>query len=81
MAGHGSSLRHLGVNALFLQPRMGGIETYVRRLVPALLEVRPELRISVFVNREGWELLDGEAWSSGVELVSHPCWASAAHAQ
>jgi glycosyltransferase involved in cell wall biosynthesis len=72
MAGHGSSLRHLGVNALFLQPRMGGIETYVRRLLPAILEVRPDLRVSVFVNRSGRELLGAEDWSPRVELVSHP---------
>lgn len=72
MAGHGSSLRHLGVNALFLQPRMGGIETYVRRLLPAVLEARPGLRVSVFVNQEGRELLAAEDWSSEVELVSHP---------
>lgn len=72
MAGHGSSFRHLGVNALFLQPRMGGIETYVRRLLPALLEVRPDLRVSVFVNGAGRELIAAEEWSSGVELVSHP---------
>jgi glycosyltransferase involved in cell wall biosynthesis len=65
-------LRHLGVNAVFLQPRMGGIETYVRRLLPALLEARPELRVSVFVNAAGRELLAAEEWSAGVELVSHP---------
>ena len=57
---------------MFLQPRMGGIETYVRRLLPALLEIRPDLRISVFVNGAGRDLLAAEDWASGVELVSHP---------
>jgi glycosyltransferase involved in cell wall biosynthesis len=66
-----SSLRHLGVNAVFLEPRMGGIETYVRRLYPALLEVRPELRISIFVNELGRELLKAESWADEVELVGH----------
>ena len=50
---------------------MGGIETYVRRLCPALLEVRPELRISIFVNELGRELLGAEPWAVDVELVSH----------
>jgi glycosyltransferase involved in cell wall biosynthesis len=67
-----ASLRHLGVNAVFLQPRMGGIETYLRRLYPALLEVRPDLRISVFVNEQGRRLLSAEPWAREVELVNHP---------
>lgn len=65
-------LRHLGVNAVFLEPRMGGIETYVRRLYPAMLEARPDLRISIFVNELGRALLAGEPWSDAVELVTHP---------
>jgi glycosyltransferase involved in cell wall biosynthesis len=65
-------LRHLGVNAVFLEPRMGGIETYVRLLYPALLEVRPDLEISLFVNAHGRELLAGERWAAEVELVTHP---------
>jgi glycosyltransferase involved in cell wall biosynthesis len=51
---------------------MGGIETYVRRLYPAILEARPDLRVSIFVNELGRELLAAEEWSGGVELVSHP---------
>jgi glycosyltransferase involved in cell wall biosynthesis len=65
-------LTHLGVNALFLQPRMGGIETYVRELYPALLELRPELRISMFVNDAGRDLLAAEPWTRDVRLVTHP---------
>ena len=64
-----ASIRHLAVNALFLQPRMGGIETYVRRLLPAMLEVRPELRLSVFVNDKGRELLEGEPWAGAIDLM------------
>jgi glycosyltransferase involved in cell wall biosynthesis len=59
------------VNALFLEPRMGGIETYVRELYPAILEARPDLRISMFVNGQGRELLAAEPWADGVELVNH----------
>jgi glycosyltransferase involved in cell wall biosynthesis len=62
-------VRHLGVNALFLQPQMGGIGTYVLRLLPALLEVRPDLKLSVFVNDRGRELIASEPWAGGVELV------------
>jgi glycosyltransferase involved in cell wall biosynthesis len=51
---------------------MGGIATYVRRLLPALVDARPGLRVSVFVNQAGRELLAAEDWSSAVELVSHP---------
>ena len=65
------TLRHLGVNALFLEPRMGGIETYVRRLIPALLKQRPELRVSMYVNQLGRDLLSAEPWADGVELVTH----------
>ena len=63
---------HLGVNAVFLEPQMGGIETYVRRLVPALLDVAPDLRVSVFVNDLGRAALAGEVWATDVELVTHP---------
>lgn len=66
------SLRHLGVNALFLEPRMGGLETYVRQLYPAIVEARPNLRISMFVNALGRDLVLSEPWSPAVELVSHP---------
>jgi glycosyltransferase involved in cell wall biosynthesis len=67
-----SPLRQLGVNAVFLEPRMGGMETYVRRLYPAILDVRPDLRISIFVNALGRELLGAEPWAEQVELVGHP---------
>jgi glycosyltransferase involved in cell wall biosynthesis len=60
------------VNALFLEPKMGGIETYVRELYPAILELRPDLRISMFVNQLGRDLISAEPWSSAVELVAHP---------
>ena len=62
----------VGVNALFLRPQMGGIETYVRELVPALLETRPDLRLVVFAAGSGRELLATEPWADAVELVDHP---------
>jgi len=51
---------------------MGGLETYVRELLPALLVARPRLRISVFVTETGRDLLASEPWAGGVELVTHP---------
>jgi glycosyltransferase involved in cell wall biosynthesis len=51
---------------------MGGLETYVRQLYPAIVEARPNLRISMFVNALGRDLILSEPWSPAVELVSHP---------
>ena len=66
------TLKHLGVNAVFLQPRMGGLETYVRELLPAMLELRPDLRVSLFVTDAGRKALADESWATSVELVTHP---------
>src|SRR5215208_4532334 len=63
---------HVGINAVFLEPGMGGLETYVRELVPQLLQVAPGMRLSVFLNRGGADSLAEEAWSSEVDLVTHP---------
>ena len=62
----------VGINTFFLRPQMGGIATYVRELVPALLEIRPDLRVVVFAAGSGRELLAAEAWADAVELVDHP---------
>jgi glycosyltransferase involved in cell wall biosynthesis len=44
---------HLGLNLIFLVPReMSGLETYARELTSALLDERPDLCITAFVNRE-----------------------------
>ena len=51
---------------------MGGIETALRQLYPAILEVRPDLRITMFVNALGRDLIFSEHWASAVELVTHP---------
>jgi glycosyltransferase involved in cell wall biosynthesis len=66
------SFRHLGVNAVFLRPRMGGLETYTKELVPRFLTARPDLRVSVFVSPEGLPVLREEPWASDVRLVTHP---------
>ena len=45
---------HVGLNLVYLVPgETGGMETYARELIPALLDRRPELRrFTTFVNRE-----------------------------
>jgi len=51
---------------------MGGLETYVRRVVPELVRLRPETRFSVFLNQEGHDYLASEDWFGEVDVVTHP---------
>jgi glycosyltransferase involved in cell wall biosynthesis len=62
----------VGINAIFLEPRMGGLDTYVRALVPELVRLAPEVEFSVFCNPRGCEYLAREGWGESVELVAHP---------
>jgi glycosyltransferase involved in cell wall biosynthesis len=62
---------HIGMNAAFLRPRMGGIETYVRRLVPELADLRPDAHFTVFVGPEGGRLLAGEPLGDNVRVSVH----------
>ncbi len=62
---------HVGLNALHLVPgETGGGETYVRRLVPALLGARDDLRLTVFAGREAHPALAAEL--KGAEVVRLP---------
>src|SRR6266480_4640381 len=61
----------VGINAVFLEPPMGGLETYVRALVPELLRLAPGIRFSVFCSRAGREHLRTEEWSGEVDLVTN----------
>ncbi len=49
----------VGINALFLEPRMGGLDTYVRALVPELVRLAPQVRFSVFCSPRGLDYLEG----------------------
>jgi glycosyltransferase involved in cell wall biosynthesis len=60
------------VNAIFLEPGMGGLETYVLALIPALLRTDPSLRLTVLSNSRGRELLDEQPWASEVTLSTPP---------
>lgn len=64
--------RRIGLNAVFLEPRMGGLDTYVRALVPELLRLAPMTHFSVFCSPGGREYLGEEDWAASVELISHP---------
>jgi glycosyltransferase involved in cell wall biosynthesis len=63
----------VGLNLLHLVPReTGGAEIYARRLIPALLDARPSLRLVLFTGREGAPSLRREPWAAGVEVVELP---------
>jgi glycosyltransferase involved in cell wall biosynthesis len=64
--------RRIGINALFLEPPMGGLETYVRALLPELLRLAPQVRFTVYCSGGGLELLRAETWAPEVELRTHP---------
>lgn len=57
-----------GVNAIFLEAGMGGLETYVLELLPALLTADPSLRLTVLCNARGRDLLERQPWATSVEL-------------
>jgi glycosyltransferase involved in cell wall biosynthesis len=64
-------LQRLGLNALFLVPgETGGMETYARRLVPALAAASPELELVAFVGEEALERLGPEPFGARVRAVS-----------
>ena len=62
----------IGINAIFLEPRMGGLDTYVRALVPELVRLAPDVKFTVFCSPGGYEYLQQEGWGESVELVMHP---------
>jgi glycosyltransferase involved in cell wall biosynthesis len=62
----------VGINAVFLEPRMGGLDTYVRALVPELVRLAHEVQFSVFCSPGGHSYLQREGWGEQVELVAHP---------
>lgn len=60
---------HVAINAVFLSPPMGGIETYLRELCRELLLRADAPRLTVYLNPEGHAKLAGEDWAAGAELV------------
>ncbi len=66
-------MRHVGLNAVFLDPgRSGGPETYLRGLVPALAGEFPGVRFTLATSRRGAAALRRDGFSDFVELVELP---------
>ena len=49
---------------------MGGLDTYVRSLVPELVRLAPRSRFTVFCNPRGREYLQAEGWGEQVQLAA-----------
>ncbi len=64
--------RRIGINAIFLLPGMGGLDTYVRELVPCLVTSAPEASFSVYCSPEGERHLRRCDWAGSVRLRAHP---------
>lgn len=63
---------HVGLNLVYLVPgETGGTETYARQLIPALLEQRPDLRLTAFLCREAAEAGEGP-WLEEIPSVVVP---------
>ena len=67
-----SSPGHVAINALFLDPPMGGVETYLRELCRCLLARDDAPRLTVFLNPAGHAKLATEPWAQEAELVACP---------
>jgi glycosyltransferase involved in cell wall biosynthesis len=68
-----ASPRHVGLNALFLEPgRSAGPETYLRGLVPALAREFPDTRFSVVTTRKGADALVGDGWTDFCSVLRLP---------
>jgi glycosyltransferase involved in cell wall biosynthesis len=64
---------HIGLNLIFLVPgETGGLETYARELIPALLEQAPAgTRFTIFINREAAAAGD-RPWNEALPTVTVP---------
>jgi glycosyltransferase involved in cell wall biosynthesis len=62
---------HVGLNLVFLVPgETGGMEIYARHLIEALAKVRPDIRMTAFVNREAAR--SAGPWNKLVPSVTVP---------
>ena len=63
---------HVGLNLIYLVPgETGGLETYARELIPALLREQTGLRLTAFVNREAVEASKSR-WGDQIPTVTVP---------
>lgn len=63
---------HVGLNLVFLVEDSAGAGRYVAELLPALLTVEPETRITAFVSSEAPPNLFAQEWSDEVDWVRLP---------
>jgi glycosyltransferase involved in cell wall biosynthesis len=63
---------HVGLNLVYLVPgETGGMETYARELIPALVAAAPDIRFTAFINREA-AAAGGGPWGGLIEAVTVP---------
>jgi glycosyltransferase involved in cell wall biosynthesis len=62
----------VGINLMFLVDAAGGAGRYASELVPALLEAEPQIRLTLFVNRDAPDSLTSADWAGEVEWVRMP---------
>ena len=62
----------VGLNLVYLVEGSGGSGTYARELIPGLLRVEPETRITAFVGRSAPIGLRRTPWASEIEWVTLP---------
>src|SRR4051794_27575163 len=66
-------VRHVALNALFLDPGVtGGPETYLRGLVPELVERHPETRFTMITSLRGARGLAADGWTELLPIVALP---------
>ena len=67
-------MRHVVLNALFLDPAAsGGPETYLRGLAGALAEQHPETRFTVVTTGSGARTLRADGWEPRFRVRALPC--------
>jgi glycosyltransferase involved in cell wall biosynthesis len=62
----------IGINAIFLQPGMGGLDTYVRELMPELLCAAPQVRFTIFCSPAAERYLRSNSWTEAITFSTHP---------
>ena len=68
-----SELRRIGVNLLYLVPLRGGVGTFSRRLIGAMVAERPGVELVVYAGRDAIDDLRGDQdWADSVRFVASP---------
>jgi glycosyltransferase involved in cell wall biosynthesis len=66
-------MRHVGLNAVYLDPgRSGGPETYLRGLAPALASEFPDTRFTIATSRRGAAALRHDGFTDFAEVLEVP---------